>query len=513
MKDKVYAPDDKDDKVYAPDIHLFAFYSEDKPLDIVEESNDDWLWEKCDNIFEKVLNKKIEIKQWLDLKKDIDIPYIDLIKYDTRENTFSPVYIKDGKIYVDGENSSVNLVEGIQDFVYPVKIYRSYGLGLSLRRPDEQKNLKIEPQEVRKLNPDNCFILQELDSDRFVGQTLLITAHLAAEDREKSPDELKNVADKCLEAFFPEGYKLPPFNQAGKLFDSHIFEYGIFRQLKNYQHVLVWFFWSDEAEAKFDNCYKELFDLFFFRAKVVKAYQKSCNHAKKSAAEKYEEIETHIGKFLKYRDENGRLTEADLHRFNKQLITLPSMALDYAKLLRKIEIYQNTIVDHSRNYTEKLQEIRSRFTEENLKFLSIFSDKTCVYFQEQVNADLGYFHHGFGLVDKAIASIRGQVAIEQTERERDRQQELLRAEQEERERDRSLQVTILAVGAGIGAGQIVASTDIGEIFTSTDMNKPEGNTIAFSITTIIISIIFAIIIGLLIKGGELIWQIKYSKKI
>jgi hypothetical protein len=102
---------------------------------------------------------------------------------------------------------------------------------------------------------------------------------------------------------------------------------------------------DEESENKFHTCYKELFDLFFFRAKVVNAYKTSCKNAKKSAIAKYEEIESHIKQFLQPR-EHLRLDESDLQKFNQQLIVLPRMALQYADKLRDIEVNQNTIIDH-----------------------------------------------------------------------------------------------------------------------------------------------------------------------
>ncbi|MBW4671766.1 MAG: hypothetical protein KME60_31170 [Cyanomargarita calcarea GSE-NOS-MK-12-04C] len=499
-----------DSKVYAPNIHLFAFYLKDNPNPTVvnddeknnySEDNNDWLWQKCDNIIEKTLDKKIEIKQYLDLEKDINRPCVELVNLDIKNSNL----LDNDFLVIDSVNGKINLGRG-KDFIYPIRTYKSYALALSLYRLEEQKASKINVNEVRSLNPDNCFILHEQESDSFVGQTLLITAHLSAEDREKDLNSLKEIADRCLEAIFPENYKAPPFNQVGQLFGSPIFEYGIFRQLTSYHHTLVWFFLDEESENKFHTCYKELFDLFFFRAKVVSAYKRSCKNAKKAAIAKYEEIESHIKQFLQPR-EHLRLDESDLQKFNEQLIILPRMALQYADKLRDIEVKQNTIIDHSRNYTEKLQEIRSRFSDESLEFLAIFGEKTCCYFQEQVTADLGYFHHGFGLIDKAIASIRGQVAIELAERERDRQEVLETSAQGEKERDRDLQVTILAVGSGIGAGQIASTlSSTSPLPTLTVGPKKYQEYVSAIVYSFIFGIIFGILVGFLIRGWDILLQ-------
>ncbi|MEH2314416.1 MAG: hypothetical protein V7K35_24145 [Nostoc sp.] len=84
-------------------------------------------------------------------------------------------------------------------------------------------------------------------------------------------------------------------------------------------------------------------------------------------------------------------------------------------------------------------------TGENIKFLEIFSQRNCLFFQQQINADLGYFRHGSELLSKAIDSIRGIVEIEQAER------------------DRSLERTIQVLGIAFGGGAIVSGVVIQHI--------------------------------------------------
>ena len=59
---------------------------------------------------------------------------------------------------------------------------------------------------------------------------------------------------------------------------------------------------------------------------------------------------------------------------------------------------------------------------------------------KQIQADLGYFKHGSGLLEQATEAIRAIVAIE------------------EAYRDAKLEVTIQAVGFGLGAAGVVASS-------------------------------------------------------
>ncbi len=491
-------------KLYNPSVHLFAFYLQDNfnyPNDFdfdfdLNVDNQDWLWNECNHILGKFIEKKFNLQNFLDLDQNFHSPYTYLLKSPDKIDAKDNVYLKNDKLYFDK----------IGNFVCPVRIYDSYGLGLNLHHPENNKINPIKISDIKLLNPENCLILE--DSDRFLGQTILITAHLKEQDKNINPELLKDLADKCITALLTEEPKLPPFNQAGKLFGSPIFEYGIFRQLTTYRHVLVWFFDDKEAENKFNTCYKELLDLFFFRAQVVNAYQRSCNYATKLANNKYKEIERQITKLLGVGN-NTRLTEAELKQFNEQLQTLLQMALQYADKLRDVEDNQNKIVVHSRNYHEKLQEIKSIFPNNNIELLASFSEKTSRYFQEQVTAEISYFHHGFGLIDKAIASIRGKVAIETAERQRDRREMLQNIEQKEKERDRHLQKLIFAVGSGIGAAGI-ASSSYNLVKPQPDQNfqhplfPPFVN--PFYTLSIIYSLVFGVLVGMLIWKAPQIWN-------
>ncbi|NJL11034.1 MAG: hypothetical protein HC908_15120 [Calothrix sp. SM1_7_51] len=222
----------------------------------------DWLWDKGDEIIRKTLQKQIKIQQLIDPEVSPDISYIELasskfkkqdincyeelITSDIKIDDYPFLSINDDKIYFDSG-----------DFIFAIRGYRSYGLGINLLRSQALDENKIDCEQLKKLNPNNCFILEE--NERFLGQTLLITARLTPEDKDKDLKSLKKIADEYLEYFFSSHDKVPPFNQAATLFDSPIFEYGVFRQLTTYCHILIWFIIDEEAENKFNSCYKEFF--------------------------------------------------------------------------------------------------------------------------------------------------------------------------------------------------------------------------------------------------------------
>ncbi|MGH8002743.1 MAG: hypothetical protein ACREPR_25750 [Brasilonema sp.] len=483
-------------KVYAPNVHLFAFV-----LQKTEEKEKDWLWQTCDEIIHKILHENFNLMQWLDLEKEPDNPTVSLIKAD-EQTEVAPV---EGAVTFD--NSSNNCSNNsskisIHGFAYPLRLYDSYGLWFNLHRPEQENDQKtddVDIQLLRQLNPENCLLLNGNNNvnKNLLGETLIITAWLPSEQDPQNHEALKELADECLKAFFPKDYNIPPFARSATLFGSPIFEYGLFTQLTNYRHILVWFFTDTESEDNFDSCQQELLDLFFFRAKVVKAFQQS-REVYQDANKEYSKIEEEIKTLEKFGDEQ-QLTKEELEQLSKKLKTLPKNALDYTNLLRYLEAYKNTIAINSRNYADRLQQIRGMIEDKDISVLEIFSLENCAYFQEQIQADLGYFHHGSSLLDKAIASIRGRVAIDSAKSDR-------LAEEKKEESYRNLQITILAVGSAIGSAGIMASS-YALVREEDPLLPPLSTPIPHRFTlSICYSLLFGVVLGMLIWGGDKIWQ-------
>jgi hypothetical protein len=70
-------------------------------------------------------------------------------------------------------------------------------------------------------------------------------------------------------------------------------------------------------------------------------------------------------------------------------------------------------------------------------------------FQEQINADLGYFEPGSGLLSQAIASIRGLVEIDQAKSDRKKAR-----------REKQFTNTVTAVGTGVTSASFLTSASI-----------------------------------------------------
>ncbi|MEH1934400.1 MAG: hypothetical protein V7L14_11890 [Nostoc sp.] len=166
------------------------------------------------------------------------------------------------------------------------------------------------------------------------------------------------------------------------------------------------------------------------------------------------------------------------------LKALPQLALTYTRLLRNLEDYQNTIAINAYNYEERLQKVHA-IIGENISFLETFSQKNCPFFQQQINADLGYFRHGLELLGRAIDSIRGIVEIEQAERVG-----------VARRRHRSLENTIQVLGIGFGGGAIISGVIVQDIdkinqpLTAISPNNPPHPFYASLFLSIVVTLLF-----------------------
>lgn len=424
-------------KLYAPNIHLFAFqlYKTSNNDSTNSSTDTNILWNTADEIVRTTLNQNLHLSQRLDINKQPDNLRVDLLQgSEVIDDNYAVSF--SGQVPYN-QNQDV-LIKG---FAHPLRLYDSYSLWLNLRRPEKENNQPTDDVDIawlRQLNPNNCLTLK--DNPLFLGQTLLITGWLTgARDRQI----IQQIASECSTSVFPDNYQLPPFNRQGELFDSPIFEYGLFSQLANYQHVLIWLFADEQADAKFNQCYQELLDLFFFRTKAVKAYKDS-REIYKQLDLAYRKVEEILDKIPKV-DNNQSSNTVNLTNLKTQLKALPQLSLTYTRLLRNLEEYQNTIAINAYNYAERLQQIRGMLPGEDISFLETFSERNGPFFQQQISADLGYFRHGSELLSKAIDSIRGIVEIEQAER------------------DRSLENTIQILGIGFGGGAIISGVVVQHI--------------------------------------------------
>ncbi|NEO61181.1 MAG: hypothetical protein F6J98_12290 [Moorea sp. SIO4G2] len=292
-------------KIYAPNIHLFAFHlrnasSSDSQPDT--DYNSELLWHKYDQIC-----AKFQIQQKLDLRDVAEGSRIALLTGATTDNILLPL---EGKL-------SLNNGKGIRitGQACPLQIYDSYALGLNIRIPERENNQKTEDVDLtifKDFNPDQCFLPSKINSNikSSLGQILLLTAWLPQKQQQDS-HVWKEIADQCVHNFLGEKNQdnYPPLYREGQLFDSPIFEYGIPDKSQDYGQIFVWLFLGEEvngnygarADENFSLFYQYFIDLFFYRQKVIKAYQIS-REVYSDVKQQYQEIKKIINETAQIKD-------------------------------------------------------------------------------------------------------------------------------------------------------------------------------------------------------------------
>jgi hypothetical protein len=486
--------------IYAPNVYLFAFHLcnalESESNSPVEFTS---LWQKCDDILQAKLAVTTKFNDSYLHKKDEPIGWrVNLIDKSKVNNRNSLPFTKD--ITVDGGQIPV------KGFAQPLRIDDSYALGLQIRIPEKVNSVKtpaIDLSIFQQFNPDNCLLPDFVQS--YFGQTLLITAGLSVEQNQAARDNsqfLKNLGKQCLEKLI-SGDNLPDFSRQGELFGSPILEYENLSQLDNDCHVIIWFFNSATTDSIWDETrYSDFMDLFLYRHKILRAYRDS-RKLYAVIREEYKQIELDIDKTFKYlqRDKAEKrhskgagLKEAELEYLESQTIDLPPRAVKYARLLIDLQMRENTIAINTQNYQDKLNQIsldikstkKYNDRDTDLSFLAAFSTQNCPQFQRQIQADLGYFQHGSGLLAQATEAIRAVVAIE------------------EAYRNAKLEVTIQAVGFGLGVAGVVAGS-------APYLIKEEPGFVPLNLPFAKLEIsAFALVLFMSIGAGAIVWMLVLS---
>ncbi|MCT7994792.1 hypothetical protein [Laspinema olomoucense] len=439
--------------VYAPNLHLFAFHlwrgltGESDSL----ASNRQQLWQKADEILQGLgFTERLHIPGYPNHSEEPPGAQINLHPHNQLELT--------GKL----PNSDLT----ITGLLFAHRLYDSYSLTVNLRRPEQenqQKTAEVPISFWRNLNTERLIFLPNFVQSS-LGQSLLLTAFLPELDRNKAAKDLQEFAYTCLNQIMPcDKITPPPLVKRGELFGSPIFEFGgqvldtnMEGETEVTPHLLIYLFRGKFSSGKFEAAYWQFINLFYYRNKVISAYRETRKLHQETYAI-YTKLEKKVRSFKKELIENTTcwaLTEVQLEQLKMVLKELAALDLEYARLLRNYKHCQNTISINTKNYQVTLEDIvkilpqhKERVNPEDLDFFREFGTQTSGYFQSRISDELNYFVEGSNLSDKAIASIRGIVEIEQTQCDR-------RLEQQ----NETLEDQIQAVGVGIATGAIIAST-------------------------------------------------------
>ncbi|MCT7957823.1 hypothetical protein [Laspinema palackyanum] len=429
--------------LYAPNVHLFSFHlTEIEDTDSAPDYQPHYLRDRCLQIFDR-----FQIQQGLKLREVTPHLRMDLLQDTSDDNILLSLK---GKL---GDKPITGVVGYLQ-------LYDSYALYLNLRIPelDEPQENRTQPVDgaiFKQFNQNQQWIL-----DSSIGQVIILTGWLSPAQQKKGPIIWQKIADYCLQSFLETSDSpLPPCYQASQLFGSPVFEYGDPRNPDQYQMIWVWLFLEESegvknpsalAESNLCLLDQELLDLFFYRQKIVKTFADSREIYRDTRAE-YKKIGTKVKAIRSLipskESSSENLSQSTLMILQKSQVELLELDVSFSENLRGLETSRLTLEANANNYHKKLVLIQSFCPQEKLDILENFYTKNCVNFQEQIKLDLGYFTHIRSLADKAVASIRGIVEIEQTQRDRQRQ-----------DQEKQLENTIQAIGLAVGTGAIFASS-------------------------------------------------------
>ncbi|MCT7959747.1 hypothetical protein NG791_03595 [Laspinema sp. D1] len=472
-------------KVNAPNIHLFAFHlrhessirSEPKILPGAEN-----LWKKLGQILNKYgYDTPLDLLGYYAPKGDK--------AYDPKEE--GPGYIvnlhKNGLIDFKGTLQVDEYPVNFTGIACPRRVYDSYALALNIRRPEKENERQTDAVPISiygQFNTHANLLLPDFIQSS-LGQTLLLTADLTDEQKQFSPEGLKNLACQCVDELIEDPKKRPSYSNKGRLFGSPIFEFGDIDSLESqsdYRHILVLFFRDDTLKRKFESAYWDLIELFYYRNKILTCFDFT-RSGYQETYRKYEEIEAIISEVNEQIGNlvpNKRLGYKYLESLKQKLKIMPGLALEYSRLQQVLERNRNTIAIDAKKYDASLDEIQRKQNLDvfylkpiDLSFVENFTRQEVPYFQERIKADLDYFVHGKGLVDRAIATIRGIVEIERIDRER------------------HLETKLEAIAVGVGTAAVVAASSIYLSLDQpiTSLNPPDRSpSIALFMMVILISI-------------------------
>lgn len=440
-------------KIYAPNLHLFAFHRRnplhrDSSANPVEGAQQ--LWEKWGSILQIYgYDKPLDLWGYYPPKGET--------AYDPTEEPAGSIV----NLYKNGilDFKGVVEVEGeptkFTGIACPRRMYDSYALALNIRRPDKEGDRPTEPVSIaiyREFNSQGILLPDFVASS--LGQTLLITADLTPEQKQFSSEGLKQLAHQCLEQFIPDADKRPEFNRKGRMFGSLIFEFGKFNHLETADsapNILVLFFREEAMRRKFETSYWDIIELWYYRNQVISSFIKS-RSIYQASYDTYQEISQQVGQvneqFLQL-PESRNFSQRSWEGLKSKLKIMPSLGLEYARLQRDLELQLNRITIFSKKYDATLGKIQQKQSLDvlylkpvDLSFLKCFTQEDARDFKERIKADLDYLMHGNGLVEQAIAAIRGMVEVEKAARDRIRETKLE------------------AMAAGIGTAVVVASSSI-----------------------------------------------------
>ena len=399
------------DRLYAPCIYLYAFQLADRS----QNPEDHIIYQQCDRLLQqfKSPSNVTNHPETFQANSGNTLHFSYEMAAQNSDRRFS------SKIKVNQQD-------------YPVwgsantrQIYDSYSLWFNLHIPERAsgsgKVLEVPIKVLQNLNQNDRLIIDP-SNEQIFGQTLVLTILLTDEQklqgkgigiRKPERNHLKSLSHNCINALFTDSDLKPEFNRDGELFNSPIFEYSLASDLSSDLHVLIWFVPDKQTEQTYSRCQNKLVDLFFYRHKIIAAYQQSQSN-QEAIAENNLKIRKQIDLFHLLATNNS-LSAKSLEEVETLLISLSKLALDSSQAIGELETSHNAIAIHIHNYNETVIKIKSIFPSDRYsrEFLSYFGQINAPIFAREIQVKLNSFKLDFFVVEQAISSIKTLVELQQ----------------------------------------------------------------------------------------------------
>ncbi|MEG5138013.1 MULTISPECIES: hypothetical protein [unclassified Microcoleus] len=363
--------------------------------------------------------------------------------------------------YIDllGNKKVAAFESPLDGYAYPVKFGDTYAVQFDLSG-------KIEPDSDKKFAREGIDCLEGLKKEiisRFsqpatIGQSWLVWGELTADDQD-ALETAKNCYDQLK--LVPKAKWDRDLKASGQFLGANLYELWLPRgergNISQNYHVLICLF-PNSGEAsiittrdKITKLYPQFIRLFGYRNKVIWAYQQSrqLKSKLKDASRKIQEIVSQL-------PEQVNAAKVDLKQLQENLVYCLTIFSIYANYISRLEEQENTIKTNLNNYKKRLKTIAKRMEkpENELDFMTNFSDFAEEKYVTQVKADNRSLSAGLRLLENAIETVEGIIEIERARS------------------DRTLNFTIGTVGVGIGTSGVAASIYASQIKSPASPENP-----------------------------------------
>ncbi len=315
---------------------------------------------------------------------------------------------------------------------YPVRMEDSYGVlfDCTLKAPQSAEDLTWLQSWKGSFEEKLKLFKQEVATEIQLGHTWMFSAVVP---KSLSDPEKEQLAQQCYETLMQDGIWKKDLVGTATFLGGTVFEL----RTKNQEHWLLIFYSEEEtAKSTVADFYQDWLPLFWYRHKILWAYQNSRHLRKK--------LETLVVEMNRYGTEvqpysTSRLDDETLENLQHRLENMEKIFHDYTTMLVHLEIQSHTIEVNLGNYKTRLSNMAARKAGIQLDGLRQFVTQTGKRNYKQVQKDLAGFSPVLKRLDNLIAYLRMRVELK-TER-----------------REHRFQHTVSIFGVALAAGAIMAS--------------------------------------------------------